>query len=200
MPICNVVSALSRLARAGFLFALAWTVGLLVSRVLSSPLLGLDAPLTLLRPRPMGIYGTRSTHCGIPTSQASLRAAAARYVTALGERCHKRLSSPIALTASAALGLWRRRPLRPPGTVSPGTVVPVANTTAGGGGDARAAARVLVTGAAGFIGMHASLALTEAGAAVVGLDNFNPYYSVDMKRARAAHLWERGGVEVTGGR
>jgi UDP-glucuronate 4-epimerase len=51
-----------------------------------------------------------------------------------------------------------------------------------------AAARVLVTGAAGFIGMHAAQALLRAGAEVVGVDDFDPYYDVKLKRARLATL------------
>jgi UDP-glucuronate 4-epimerase len=47
---------------------------------------------------------------------------------------------------------------------------------------------VLVTGAAGFIGFHLSQRLLEAGAAVVGLDNLNPYYSVKLKDDRLAQL------------
>jgi UDP-glucuronate 4-epimerase len=43
---------------------------------------------------------------------------------------------------------------------------------------------VLVTGAAGFIGMHVSLALKKRGDGVVGLDNFNNYYDPSLKRAR----------------
>ena len=48
--------------------------------------------------------------------------------------------------------------------------------------------RVLVTGAAGFIGMHASRALLEAGADVVGVDNLDPYYDVRLKEARLRTL------------
>ncbi|MEO8345142.1 MAG: NAD-dependent epimerase/dehydratase family protein [Betaproteobacteria bacterium] len=48
--------------------------------------------------------------------------------------------------------------------------------------------RVLVTGAAGFIGMHAARALLARGAAVVGVDNFDPYYDVALKEARLATL------------
>jgi nucleoside-diphosphate-sugar epimerase len=48
--------------------------------------------------------------------------------------------------------------------------------------------RVLVTGAAGFIGMHTARALLDAGAEVVGIDNFEPYYDVALKEARLATL------------
>ncbi|MGD9944818.1 MAG: NAD-dependent epimerase/dehydratase family protein [Burkholderiaceae bacterium] len=43
---------------------------------------------------------------------------------------------------------------------------------------------VLVTGAAGFIGMHVCRALLENGECVVGIDNLNDYYSPALKRAR----------------
>ena len=46
----------------------------------------------------------------------------------------------------------------------------------------------LVTGAAGFIGMHLALRLARDGADVVGVDNFDAYYDVDLKRARAREL------------
>lgn len=48
--------------------------------------------------------------------------------------------------------------------------------------------RYLVTGAAGFIGFHVSLKLLENGGKVIGVDNFNPYYDVRIKRARHAIL------------
>lgn len=48
--------------------------------------------------------------------------------------------------------------------------------------------KVLVTGAAGFIGFHASRKLLERGDTVIGLDNFNDYYDVSLKEARAAIL------------
>ena len=51
----------------------------------------------------------------------------------------------------------------------------------------------LVTGAAGFIGMHLALRLARDGADVVGVDNFDPYYDVALKRTRADQL-SRAGV------
>jgi len=51
--------------------------------------------------------------------------------------------------------------------------------------------RVLVTGAAGFIGMHAAHALLREGAEVTGVDDFDPYYDVALKRARLATLGGR---------
>jgi UDP-glucuronate 4-epimerase len=48
--------------------------------------------------------------------------------------------------------------------------------------------RVLVTGAAGFIGMHTARALLDEGAHVVGVDSLDPYYDVDLKQARIAEL------------
>ncbi|MHA1546453.1 MAG: SDR family NAD(P)-dependent oxidoreductase, partial [Alphaproteobacteria bacterium] len=48
--------------------------------------------------------------------------------------------------------------------------------------------KYLVTGTAGFIGFHTAKRLLEAGNEVVGVDNLNDYYSVDLKRARLAQL------------
>jgi UDP-glucuronate 4-epimerase len=50
--------------------------------------------------------------------------------------------------------------------------------------------RVLVTGVAGFIGFHLAQRLLAAGASVHGLDNFNSYYDVRLKRARLARIGE----------
>jgi UDP-glucuronate 4-epimerase len=44
--------------------------------------------------------------------------------------------------------------------------------------------KVLVTGAAGFIGFHTAKALLQQGCEVVGLDNLNAYYDPDLKTAR----------------
>lgn len=48
--------------------------------------------------------------------------------------------------------------------------------------------KILVTGAAGFIGFHVCKHLIERGDEVVGLDNINSYYDVDLKYARLAVL------------
>jgi UDP-glucuronate 4-epimerase len=48
--------------------------------------------------------------------------------------------------------------------------------------------KVLVTGAAGFIGMHCAQRLTARGDEVVGVDNLSPYYSVELKRDRLKQL------------
>ncbi|MBF0179577.1 MAG: NAD-dependent epimerase [Magnetococcales bacterium] len=53
--------------------------------------------------------------------------------------------------------------------------------------------KVLVTGAAGFIGSHLALRLLDRGDQVVGLDNLNGYYDVNLKRARLARLEGRAG-------
>lgn len=51
-------------------------------------------------------------------------------------------------------------------------------------------AKLLVTGAAGFIGFHLSRRLLERGETVVGLDNVNDYYDPSLKEARLALLRE----------
>lgn len=45
-------------------------------------------------------------------------------------------------------------------------------------------ANILVTGTAGFIGFYIAKALLDSGETVIGIDNFNPYYSPELKRAR----------------
>ncbi len=53
--------------------------------------------------------------------------------------------------------------------------------------------RVLVTGAAGFIGYHVAERLLARGDEVIGLDNLNPYYDPSLKEARLARLRTRSG-------
>ena len=48
--------------------------------------------------------------------------------------------------------------------------------------------KVLVTGSAGFIGFHLSKKLLDNNIEVVGLDNINPYYDPDLKKARLVQL------------
>lgn len=68
--------------------------------------------------------------------------------------------------------------------------------------------KVLVTGTAGFIGSHVALRLLDRGDEVIGFDNLNDYYDVELKKARlarfmghpryehvAADLADRGAVE-----
>lgn len=53
--------------------------------------------------------------------------------------------------------------------------------------------RVLITGAAGFIGMHLALKLLERGDEVVGIDNFNDYYDVSLKERRLQRVMDAAG-------
>ena len=48
--------------------------------------------------------------------------------------------------------------------------------------------KILVTGAAGFIGFHLIKSLLDDGFNVIGLDNLNDYYSVDLKNARLKEI------------
>ncbi|MEH6823698.1 MAG: NAD-dependent epimerase [Motiliproteus sp.] len=56
--------------------------------------------------------------------------------------------------------------------------------------------KVLVTGAAGFIGFHVSQYLINRGDQVVGLDNLNDYYDVSLKLARLAQLDANANAEL----
>lgn len=51
--------------------------------------------------------------------------------------------------------------------------------------------KVLLTGCAGFIGMHAAQRLLARGDEVVGIDNFTPYYDLKLKHARMQQLLDK---------
>ena len=55
--------------------------------------------------------------------------------------------------------------------------------------------KILVTGCAGFIGMHVTERLLASGHSVVGIDNLNPYYDPKLKEARLGRLTGRPGFE-----
>ena len=55
--------------------------------------------------------------------------------------------------------------------------------------------KVLVTGAAGFIGMHVTQRLLERGDMVIGIDNINDYYDPALKHARLAQLTPHAGFK-----
>ncbi|MCR9279075.1 MAG: NAD-dependent epimerase [Pseudomonadaceae bacterium] len=55
--------------------------------------------------------------------------------------------------------------------------------------------KVLVTGAAGFIGSHTSHRLLDRGDSVIGLDNLNDYYDVTLKQARLKRLESKANFE-----
>ena len=55
--------------------------------------------------------------------------------------------------------------------------------------------KILVTGAAGFIGYHTSKALLARGDEVVGLDNLNNYYDVSLKHSRLDILKKEPGFK-----
>ena len=50
--------------------------------------------------------------------------------------------------------------------------------------------KILITGVAGFIGMHCATKLLGRGDQIVGIDNLNDYYDVNLKKARLARLQE----------
>ena len=53
--------------------------------------------------------------------------------------------------------------------------------------------KILVTGTAGFIGSHVALKLLERGDEVIGFDNLNDYYDVELKKARLARFIDHPG-------
>ncbi len=52
--------------------------------------------------------------------------------------------------------------------------------------------KILVTGAAGFIGSHTSERLKSLGHDVIGIDNFSPYYDLSLKKLNAKALSDKG--------
>ena len=56
---------------------------------------------------------------------------------------------------------------------------------------------ILVTGAAGFLGMHVAKRLLQRGERVIGVDNMDAYYSLELKEARL-HLkpYTKGGFPI----
>lgn len=58
--------------------------------------------------------------------------------------------------------------------------------------------QIFITGAAGFIGYHMALKLKQRGDHVVGFDNFNSYYSPELKRARVNELLKNGITVIEG--
>ena len=56
--------------------------------------------------------------------------------------------------------------------------------------------KVLLTGAAGFIGMHCAERLLARGDTVIGVDNFNDYYEVSLKEARLARMAGHGNFSM----
>lgn len=60
--------------------------------------------------------------------------------------------------------------------------------------------QMLITGCAGFIGFHLAKRLLEEGQAVVGLDNLNSYYDVQLKAGRhpiRAQVMPRTGFTIS---
>ena len=55
--------------------------------------------------------------------------------------------------------------------------------------------KILITGAAGFIGSHTSERLKEMGHDLIGVDNFSPYYDLSLKKLNAQSLSEKN-IEV----
>lgn len=56
--------------------------------------------------------------------------------------------------------------------------------------------KVLITGAAGFVGSRLASLYHSQGAEVVCVDNFSDYYSVDLKKQRVAHFLTKQGIDL----
>ncbi len=63
-------------------------------------------------------------------------------------------------------------------------------------GNADSMMNILITGGAGFIGSHLTLELAKSGAEVCIVDNFNDYYSPNLKRLRIAQFADFKNVQV----
>ena len=48
--------------------------------------------------------------------------------------------------------------------------------------------KILVTGSAGFIGMHVCIKLLDQGHEVIGIDNLNDYYEISLKNDRTENI------------
>ena len=48
--------------------------------------------------------------------------------------------------------------------------------------------KILITGSSGFIGFSVAKTFLEKGISVIGIDNFDPYYSVKLKKLRNDQL------------
>ena len=59
--------------------------------------------------------------------------------------------------------------------------------------------KILVTGVAGFIGFHLAKALIHNKNNIVGIDNINDYYDVNLKKARRDILQKNSNFDVTEG-
>lgn len=57
--------------------------------------------------------------------------------------------------------------------------------------------KVLVTGTAGFIGNHLAIKLLERGDEVVGVDNLNDYYDVNLKLARLDRIKDHANLLIS---
>ena len=57
--------------------------------------------------------------------------------------------------------------------------------------------KILITGAAGFIGYHVALRLLNEGLDVTGLDNLNDYYDVNLKKNRLRSAGQSFATSVT---
>jgi len=57
--------------------------------------------------------------------------------------------------------------------------------------------KILITGIAGFIGSHAAERLHTLGHEIIGIDNFSPYYNVELKRLNCKALLDKGTEIIT---